>query len=93
MDSTSTPLLTGGNRRSRRDIIATIITVARNGESRAKIMEKAHLNSQQLKLYLEELAKLGLIEVNKVNGRRVYTASQRGIQYLKQHNTLRKLLK
>lgn len=56
-------------------------------------MEKAHLNSQQFKLYIDELAKLGLIEANNVKGRRVYTATQRGIRYLKQYNTLKKLLK
>lgn len=93
MDSTSSPLSVGKNRRSRREIVAIIITVARNGESGAKIMEKAHLNSQQFKLYIDELAKLGLIEANNVKGRRVYTATQRGIRYLKQYNTLKKLLK
>ncbi len=87
----SNPLLMGKNR-SRTEIIATIITLAQNGVSRSKIKEKAHLNSRQFKRYLEELTKLGLIEVNTVNGRKVYITSQRGNEYLNQHNTLSNFL-
>ena len=93
MDSGTTQLLMGKNRRSRREIIATILTIAQNGESRTKIAQKAHLNSQQLKLYLKELTKLRLIEVKHVNRRRVYIISQRGNQFLKQYVTLKKFLK
>jgi len=92
MGSTLTPLFLGG-KRSRTEIIRIIISVAQNGQSAIKIMKEAHLNSKQLKLYSEKLAKLGLIEVKYVNGKRVYTTTQKGFQYLKQYDILRKFLK
>ncbi len=91
MDSTT--LLTGEKRRSRTKIIATIFKITENGESRTKIAEKAHLNSQQLQLYLNRLAKLDLVEINSANRRRIYITSEKGIQYLRQYNMLKELLK
>ena len=40
-------------------------------------MEKMRINSQQLKLHLRKLTKLGLIEVKNVSGRRVYTTTRK----------------
>lgn len=56
-------------------------------------MEETHLNSHQLKLYLDELTDLGLVEVSDTDGKRVYTASQKGIQWLRQYDVLVKLLR
>lgn len=74
------------------DIISNIINLAQNEESEFKIREKAHLNARQAKLYLEELTKLGLIEMKNVNGKKVYIASQTGNLFLKQYDTLKKFL-
>ncbi|MDH5788132.1 MAG: hypothetical protein OEZ40_07580 [Candidatus Bathyarchaeota archaeon] len=80
------------NRRSRIEIISNIIALARNGESEFKIREKAHLNSQQAKLYLEELSELGLIEMKHTKGKRIYITSQTGNKFLEQYNILRRFL-
>ena len=81
------------DRRSRIEIFAAIIKITQNGQSSYRIMEEARLNSERARLYLDELFKLGLIEVNQQNGKEVYTASQRGIEYLRQYEVLRNLLK
>jgi len=92
MASSSSPLLMWKNRRSRTEIIDTILNVTQNGESQVKILEKTRLNSKQLKLYLGELAKLDLIRINHVNGRNVYITTQKGNQYLRRYNMLKKML-
>jgi predicted transcriptional regulator len=81
------------DRRSRIEIFAAIIKITQNGQSSYRIMEETRLNSERARLYLDELFKLGLIEVNQQNGKEVYTASQRGIEYLRQYEVLRNLLK
>jgi len=80
------------NRRSRTEIIASIITLAQKGIWAEKIPKKLRLNSKQLKLYLEELTKLGLIRIEQVNGRKVYIATEKGNKYLRQYFTLKKML-
>jgi predicted transcriptional regulator len=92
MASSSSPLLIGKNRRSRTEIIGTILNVTQDGESQVKILKKTRLNPKQLKLYLGELTKLRLIEINHANGREVYITTQRGNQYLKRYSILRKML-
>jgi predicted transcriptional regulator len=92
MKASSTSFLMDKNRRSRIEIISNIIALAQNGESQFKIREKAQLNSKQLKLYLEELTELGLIEMINKNGRKLYITSQIGNQFLKQYDILKKFL-
>ena len=92
MNSSSRPLLIDNNRRSRAEIIASIITLVQNGISAEKIPKKLRLNSKQLKLYFEELAKLGLIRIEQVNGRKVYITTEKGNKYLRQYLTLKRML-
>jgi predicted transcriptional regulator len=82
-----------GKNRSRTETAAAILAVARNGEKQVKIKEQSHLSSKRLKLYLEELTKSGLIEINVMNGTWVFTTSQKGIQYLVQYNMISNMLK
>jgi len=85
-------LLAGKKRRSRTEIIAIIITLAEDGKSKTEIAKKAHFNSKHLQLYLNKLTKLGLIELKNPKRRKIYITSERGIQYLKQYNTIKKTL-
>jgi predicted transcriptional regulator len=82
-----------GKNRSRTEIAASILTVARNGEKQVKIKEQSHLSSRRLRFYLDELTKLGLIEMNIMGGTRVFATSQKGIQYLTQYDRISNLLK
>jgi len=92
MDRAIIPAVIGKNR-SRTEIAATILTVARNGEKQVEITGQSHLSSKRAKIYLEQLTKLGLIELNFLNGKKIYTTSQKGIQYLVQYNRISNLLR
>jgi predicted transcriptional regulator len=93
MNLSSIHLLIERNRRSRTDILATIIKATKKGETQFKIREEARLNHQQLKLYLAELTTFGLVEMNELNGKRVYVASEKGIEYLRQYEVLSRFLR
>jgi len=90
MNSSSS--LDGGNRRRRLDIIVTIMEGARIQGSGVEIMKRARLNSKQLRLYLDELVTLGLINVTKVDGQKAYLTSRKGLQFLHQYRTMKQLL-
>jgi predicted transcriptional regulator len=85
--------LLGKSKRCSADIFATIIGITQNSQSTFTIMQKAHINSEQLKLYLEELIKLELIHANCTNMRKTYSATPQGIKYLRQYQKLQTLLK
>ena len=82
-------LLAGDKRRSRLEIIAAIINAAKKGESKTEIAKISQQNSKHLQLYLDQLIRLKLIETKKVKGERIYVASQKGINYLKQYSRLK----
>jgi len=48
-------------RRGRHDIIMGILKIAKNGELKTRLMEKAGLSFSQLKLYLNALKEAGFI--------------------------------
>lgn len=81
-----------GKNRCRTEIIASIISVARDGKCETEIKEKAHLNYRQLRRYLDELNRRGWFELKHMNGRTVRIASQDGKQFLEQYITLKKFL-
>jgi predicted transcriptional regulator len=81
-----------GKTRSPTEIAAAILAVARDGETRNKIMEQSRLNTRELRLYLEELLKLGLIETNYGNRDRIYMTSEKGVKYLLQYDKITNLL-
>ena len=88
-----TPVKNEDIRRNRTEIIAAILTLSKQGESPTRLAEKARLNSKQLKIYLEELVQLGLIELNEINGKHLFTTTQRGDHYLFQKERLDELLR
>lgn len=90
MTPASPLFMIGINRRSRTEIIVSIIDIAQKGKTLTDIINKAHLSSKQAKQYLVELDKLGFIEIRDVSGKKVYITSERGNEFLKQYNVLRK---
>ena len=93
MTTHATPLRSEDTRRSRTEIIVTILTLSKQGESQTRIADKARINSKQLKTYLEELVQLELIELNQINGKHFCTTTQRGNHYLDQQGRLDELLR
>ena len=76
--------------RSSTEIIANILDAANGGVSKTKIMSFAFLSYNQLKEYLSILIENNLIEYLK--GVNQYKTTEKGLNYLKMHNEIRKLL-
>ena len=79
-----------GNR-SRTEIVAMILDAANGGgETKTKIMYIAFLSYSQLNEYLSILIENNLIEYR--DGTQTYKTTEKGLNYLKMHNEIRKLL-
>ena len=78
-----------GNRSST-EIIANILDVANGGETKIKIMYFAFLSYNQLKDYLSILIENNLLEY--LDGTHKFKTTEKGLNYLKMHNEIRKLL-
>jgi predicted transcriptional regulator len=80
--------------RSHFEIIALVIEAVKDDfASRFSIMMHANLNCSQLKKYLQPLIEIGFIETNVRNGRVIYKASEKGLDFLgKYYALLRTLL-
>ncbi|UCH31915.1 MAG: hypothetical protein JSV05_00485 [Candidatus Bathyarchaeota archaeon] len=91
MGSASKKPLSKRKKRSRTEIIAAIVTQAKSGQSKAEIAKKIQSNSKHLQLYLDELIRMRLIEVEDFNGKKIYFASKRGAYYLAQYDALKML--
>jgi len=69
-------------RRDKLVIIAEIIDIARKGSSKTHIMYKANLSFTQLNQYLELLTQTRLLEKVVCDGKDIYKASQKGIDFM-----------
>ena len=79
-----------GNR-SRTEIVAMILDAAnKGGETKTKIMYFAFLNHNQVKEYLSLLIENNLIEY--LDGTHRFKTTEKGLNLLKMHNKIRKLL-
>jgi predicted transcriptional regulator len=66
--------------RSRLELTATILRVAKEGMSSTKIMFNVYVSHTQLKEYLALLIHNGLLEYQK--GKRIYLTTQKGLDFL-----------
>jgi predicted transcriptional regulator len=80
-------------RRDRLVIMAEIIGISKKGSSRTHIMFKANLSFSQLNQFLELLEKTALLEKISVNGKAVYHATQKGLEFLEKQQEVIDLLK
>ena len=79
-----------GNR-SRTEIVAMILNAANGvGETKTKIMYFAFLSYNQVKEYLSLLIENNLIEY--LEGTHRFKTTEKGLNYLKMHNEIIKLL-
>jgi len=75
-------------RRSRYDIIAEILSAARDGARPTHIMYKSNLSFRQQRKYLNRLLDAGLIAV-KVKSPPVYKTTELGEEWLKNYRKVR----
>ena len=77
--------------RSRTEIVSNILDAANGGgETKTKIMYKAFLSYNQVHEYLSILIENNLIEY--LDGTQTYKTTEKGLNYLKMYNKIRKLL-
>lgn len=76
--------------RSRQDIAAAILEIAKEGTIKTRIMYRAFLSYPQLKEYLDVLMGNELLAYNEEEGK--YLTTPRGMQYLTMYRTLDKMV-
>ena len=76
--------------RSRTEILGNILDATNGGETKTKIMYFAFLSHSQLKEYLSVLTENNLVEY--LDGTNKFKTTEKGLNYLKMHNEIRKLL-
>jgi len=80
-------------RRDRLGIIAEILEIAKGGTLKTQIMYRANLSFAQLNDYLKFMLKIGLINKFRASGKGVYSATEKGVDFLNRHSELTELLK
>jgi len=79
-------------RRDKLVIIAEIIDIAKNGTSKTHIMFKANLSFSQLNQYLPALIETDLLEKQAVEGREIYIATKKGLDFVEKQCEIINLL-
>jgi predicted transcriptional regulator len=80
-----------GNRPKRRDkliIMTEIIDISIKGTSKTQIMYKANLSFSQLKRYLTLLSRHDLLKKSAYDGREIYKATPKGIDFMKKQQQI-----
>ena len=80
-------------RRDRLVIMAEIIGLAKKGISKTHIMFKANLSFSQLNQYIELLSNTALLEKISIDGKLVYRATEKGLEFLEKQQEAIDLLK
>ncbi|MEM1582781.1 MAG: winged helix-turn-helix domain-containing protein [Candidatus Bathyarchaeia archaeon] len=80
----------GGLRRSRTEIIAQILRIAKGGARKTRIVYGANINFRLLDEYLKRLEKAGLI-AKENNKRNIIKTTEKGIEYLRRYENLENL--
>jgi predicted transcriptional regulator len=80
-------------RRDRLVIMAEIVGLAKKGISKTHIMFKANLSFSQLNQYIDLLSNTALLERISVNGKVVYRATEKGLEFLVKQQEAIDLLK
>jgi predicted transcriptional regulator len=79
----------GKKYRSHFEIIALMVEAVKDGGlARFSIMKRASINCGQLKRFLSSLIQMGFIQENVKDGKVMYRASERGLDFLRQYYVL-----
>jgi predicted transcriptional regulator len=79
-------------RRDKLSIIAEILEIAKDGTLKTQIMYRANLSFAQLNEYLKFMLKIHLLNKFVDNGKDIYAATQKGLEFLQRHGDLTGLL-
>ena len=79
-------------RRDKLYIIAEILEIAKDGPLKTQIMYRANLSFAQLNEYLKYMLKIQLLSKGVRNGKDVYNATEKGLDFLQRHSELTELL-
>ncbi|MEM2440113.1 MAG: winged helix-turn-helix domain-containing protein [Candidatus Bathyarchaeia archaeon] len=80
-------------RRDKLYIIAEILDVARDGVLKTQIMYRANLSFTQLSDYLKFMEKVNLVDKKIENGKEIYKATPKGLEFLQRYREITELLK
>ncbi len=79
-------------RRDKLGIIAEILEISKEGTLKTQIMYRANLSFAQLNGYLKFMLKTSLLRKFRVKGKDVYSATEKGVDFLQRHFELTELL-
>jgi len=80
-------------RRDRLYIIAEILEIAREGTLKTQVMYRANLSFTQLNDYLGFMLKISLLNKVSENGKEIYRATMKGMDFLQRYHEIVELLK
>jgi predicted transcriptional regulator len=80
--------------RGRIDIIADILSEARNGTKKTRIMYGCNLSYRQLRVYLDFLLKKGLMILNNPHDKntRIFKVTKKGLAFLEAYSNLQAVI-
>jgi predicted transcriptional regulator len=79
--------------RDRLHIVAEILEIAKEGALKTQVMYRANLSFAQLIDYLRLMLKINLLEKVEINGKEVYKASEKGLDFLQRYREINELLR
>lgn len=88
----NTVMIDAKKRRDKISIIAEILEISKNGTLKTQIMYRANLSFAQLNDYLKFLINTDLLKQISDDGKDVYFATAKGLDFLKQYYDLSELL-
>jgi predicted transcriptional regulator len=83
----------GRRGRDRLYIIAEILEIAKDGTLKTQVMYRANLSFTQLTDYLKFMLRIRLLEKVETDGKDVYKATEKGLDFLQRYREIYKLLK
>jgi predicted transcriptional regulator len=89
----TTKIETTSKRRDRLVIMAEIMDISRNGALKTQIMYKANLSFSQLNEYINLLSHTRLLEKSANNGKDIYKATKKGIDFMERQQQIMDLVR
>ena len=74
--------------RSRMEIIAIILSLARSGAKKTHLLYGSNLSVSNYNKYLKELLESGLLKEKNENGKRLYRTTNKGKEFLSNYYNL-----